>query len=112
MSIDFERIKELAYQTANEAAAAAKHLAGTVKTSLDVYTEEERLRGIYQSIGKLYYTASAKAEPLPQEELAELCRQAGETLARIEWIKGGDSQSVQPDAAPYETVTDADFEDL
>ena len=103
--IDFEAIKAKTIETAETAAAAAKRLAGSVKTGVDVCAEEERLKGLYQTIGKQRFAAwqsGTQADPQAEEDLF---RQAARSLKRITELKERDNVS-GTSAEQYETVRD------
>lgn len=103
--IDFETIKAKTIETAETAAAAAKRLAGSVKTGVDVCAEEERLKGIYQTIGKQRFAAwqsGTQADPQAEEDLFH---QAAQSLKRIAELKERDNVSGSS-AEQYETVQD------
>ena len=112
---DFDSFKEKAATTANTAAAAAKRLAGAVKTNVTVYSEEERLKGVYQALGKQFYQSQTKGIDMEAETVADLCRQATEILQRIDSLRAQEDVSdrkTHKDTYTEATITNSDFADL
>lgn len=111
---DFDAFKEKASAAVETTATAAKRLAGNVKTNITIYSEEERLKGIYQAIGKLVYEAQAEGASIESDAMTDLYRQAADTLRRIDLLRAQENVSGHSHAATYteETVSDADFADL
>ena len=104
--IDFDTIKAKTIETAETAAAAAKRLAGSVKTGLDVCAEEERLKGVYQTIGKQRFAAWQSGTAVDPQAEANLFQQAAQCLRRIAELKERDQVSTGSSKEEYETVQD------
>ncbi len=54
--------------------AAAKRAASNVATDVNVAADEQKIKGYYQSLGKLYYEANRRGGDLNGAEFMDYCR--------------------------------------
>ena len=58
----------------NKLGAAAKRAAGSVATEVSVAADEQKIKDLYQSRGKLYYQTSRRGGDLNSAEFADYMR--------------------------------------
>ena len=59
----------------NKLGAAAKRAAGSVATEVNVAADEQKIKELYQSLGKLYYQTSRRGGDLNGANFADYMRQ-------------------------------------
>lgn len=109
--MDFEEWKVKAEEALNTVVSAASRAASTVKTGVNVYAEEDKIKTAYQVLGKLYYGDVKEGNPTSGPAYEEQLAKIEAALARIQELK--EQGSVDPKgSASQETVTEDDFEDV
>ncbi len=85
--------------------AAAKRAASTVATEVNVAAEEQKLRELYQSLGKLCYQNAKRGTNLLTGEFEEWVAKIDEGVKRVRDLR--DRKNVTQDS-----VLDEDFVDI
>ena len=71
----------------NKLGAAAKRAAGSFATGVNVAAEEQKIKELYQSLGKLYYQTSRRGGDLNGAEFADFMRRIDAVQKHIQEIK-------------------------
>ena len=71
----------------NKLGAAAKRAAGSVATDVSVAAEEQKIKGYYQSLGKLYYQTARRGGDLNGADFADYMRKIDACRRNIAELK-------------------------
>lgn len=108
--MDFEEWKVKAGEALNTVVGAASRAASSVKTGVNVYAEEDKIKTAYQALGKLYYGDVKEGNPTSGDAYEVQLAKIEAALARIQELK--EQGNVNPKgSASGETVTEEDFAD-
>ena len=73
MMRNYEELREKARKAAGSAVDAAKQLAALSKCKVQIVAEQEKIRGLYTKLGKLYYKDFITDEEPDEAEYEPLC---------------------------------------
>ena len=71
----------------NRLGAAARRAAGSVATEVSVAADEQKIKDLYESLGKLYYETSRRGGDLNGAEFADFMRRIDAIRRHISELK-------------------------
>lgn len=84
----------------NDLGAAVRRMASDVSSEVSIAAKEQKVRELYQNLGRLYYRAVKDGEVAATDELAEEINRISEQLREISRMKHN-----------QRAVRESDFED-
>ncbi len=82
-----ENFKNKAADAARCAADAAKHVAYISKKRFEILSEQQKIRGLYTKLGKVYYKDFVTDEEPDDAEYLPLCESISEAYRRINELR-------------------------
>ena len=67
--------------------AAAKRTVSSVTNEVSIAAEEQRIREIYRTLGRLYFKAQRSGKPTDSPEIRDCCKRIEASLKRIQELK-------------------------
>ena len=119
--MNFDEFKTKAAETLNTVANAATRAADSARVSVNVYSEEEKIKTAYRELGKLFYADAKAGRPVSGPAYEEQIAKVDASMARIRKLREEDSvkpsgsepgaEGTPDDMTELAVVTDEDFAD-